>query len=161
MSLFVVHGIDFDTTGLSQPTTTVNFTITGVPTGGSVPLSDDAGEFFATGATSYRGGWWFRNNTDGGIIRGIPLPGDYTIRVRPSFMMGLSTWRWVNSTSFFTGLNMSQDVLIRAYPTPSMCRTDCTIPACGDGILDGGESCDDGNTVGGDGCSADCSSVLG
>jgi cysteine-rich repeat protein len=28
--------------------------------------------------------------------------------------------------------------------------------ACGDGILDVGESCDDGNTTGGDGCSATC-----
>jgi cysteine-rich repeat protein len=31
-------------------------------------------------------------------------------------------------------------------------------PACGDGIRDPGEACDDGNTVGGDGCSADCHS---
>ncbi|MCL2326794.1 MAG: DUF4215 domain-containing protein, partial [Proteobacteria bacterium] len=30
---------------------------------------------------------------------------------------------------------------------------------CGDGILDKGEACDDGNTVSGDGCSADCSQV--
>jgi cysteine-rich repeat protein len=35
------------------------------------------------------------------------------------------------------------------------------VPACGDGILDGGEVCDDGNTVGGDGCAADCSSLGG
>ena len=29
-------------------------------------------------------------------------------------------------------------------------------PYCGDGNLDGDETCDDGGTVGGDGCSADC-----
>jgi cysteine-rich repeat protein len=29
-------------------------------------------------------------------------------------------------------------------------------PVCGDGHLDEGEQCDDGNTVSGDGCSADC-----
>ena len=29
-------------------------------------------------------------------------------------------------------------------------------PACGDGTLDTGEQCDDGNTVAGDGCSASC-----
>jgi cysteine-rich repeat protein len=28
--------------------------------------------------------------------------------------------------------------------------------ACGDGVLDGGETCDDGNTVAGDGCDATC-----
>ena len=27
---------------------------------------------------------------------------------------------------------------------------------CGNGVLDGGEDCDDGNAVGGDGCSAAC-----
>jgi len=29
-------------------------------------------------------------------------------------------------------------------------------PPCGDGVLDPGEACDDGNTLDGDGCSADC-----
>ncbi|CAI2381897.1 unnamed protein product [Moneuplotes crassus] len=32
-------------------------------------------------------------------------------------------------------------------------------PICGDGFIDGSESCDDGNTVSGDGCSSDCTSV--
>ena len=34
-------------------------------------------------------------------------------------------------------------------------------PSCGDGVLDADEACDDGNTVGGDGCSADCLSEEG
>ncbi len=32
-------------------------------------------------------------------------------------------------------------------------------PSCGDGTRDPGEVCDDGNTVGGDGCSANCAST--
>jgi cysteine-rich repeat protein len=32
----------------------------------------------------------------------------------------------------------------------------CVVPACGDGILDPGEGCDDGDTANGDGCSAVC-----
>ena len=32
------------------------------------------------------------------------------------------------------------------------------VPGCGNGVLDPGEVCDDGNTVGGDSCSADCTS---
>jgi cysteine-rich repeat protein len=36
---------------------------------------------------------------------------------------------------------------------PSECRP---IQACGDGIVDVGEACDDGNTTSGDGCSATC-----
>ncbi len=34
---------------------------------------------------------------------------------------------------------------------------DCTVPAiCGDGMVEGTESCDDDNTVSGDGCDSDC-----
>ncbi len=36
------------------------------------------------------------------------------------------------------------------------CRTTCTLAGCGDGVRDPGELCDDGNTVAGDGCRADC-----
>jgi uncharacterized delta-60 repeat protein len=42
----------------------------------------------------------------------------------------------------------------------AVCRTNCQPASCGDGVTDSlkGEVCDDGNTVGGDGCSADCRS---
>jgi cysteine-rich repeat protein len=40
--------------------------------------------------------------------------------------------------------------------TPDACRTSCVVAACGDDVLDSGESCDDGNTTSGDGCSATC-----
>ena len=33
---------------------------------------------------------------------------------------------------------------------------DCATPPCGDGLLDAGEFCDDGNTDDGDGCSSTC-----
>lgn len=43
------------------------------------------------------------------------------------------------------------------------CQSDCTfdfsgcyIESCGNGVVDPGEFCDDGNNVSGDGCSADC-----
>lgn len=41
---------------------------------------------------------------------------------------------------------------------PNACRLDCTLPICGDGIVDNefGEECDDGNNTDGDGCSATC-----
>ncbi|HZS42408.1 MAG TPA: DUF4215 domain-containing protein, partial [Polyangia bacterium] len=32
----------------------------------------------------------------------------------------------------------------------------CIKDSCGDGVVEAGEVCDDGNTVSGDGCSADC-----
>ncbi len=41
---------------------------------------------------------------------------------------------------------------------PDACRTDCTLPSCGDTVTDPGygEECDDGNTADGDGCNAVC-----
>lgn len=40
----------------------------------------------------------------------------------------------------------------------SFCNTDCTLSACGDGKLnpEAGETCDDGNSLPGDGCSETC-----
>ncbi len=39
---------------------------------------------------------------------------------------------------------------------PNACRTDCQAAHCGDGVLDDGESCDDGNRTSCDGCSDLC-----
>ena len=41
----------------------------------------------------------------------------------------------------------------------NVCRDDCTV--CGDGVLDPGEECDDGNTAGGDRCRPDCTDTCG
>jgi cysteine-rich repeat protein len=39
---------------------------------------------------------------------------------------------------------------------PDACRTTCVFAYCGDGIIDSGEICDDGNQEGGDECGLDC-----
>ncbi len=44
------------------------------------------------------------------------------------------------------------------YNGELICRDDCTLRRCGDGLLDPGEVCDDGNLVTADGCRADCMS---
>ncbi|MFH2008436.1 MAG: DUF4215 domain-containing protein [bacterium] len=42
-----------------------------------------------------------------------------------------------------------------SYETCEACPSDCC-PACGNGVLDAGEECDDGNNDDGDGCSGGC-----
>ena len=43
---------------------------------------------------------------------------------------------------------------------PGACRADCTAPTCGDGVVDPGEDCDDGDVIdSGNGCSAACTRV--
>ena len=41
-------------------------------------------------------------------------------------------------------------------PQPDLRSALNTLSICGNGAVEGAEACDDGNTVGGDGCSADC-----
>jgi cysteine-rich repeat protein len=113
----------------------------------------------STGPGSYRGTWIFQNNTDGGILQGMPVPGSWTITVTPTFRQGITTFRWVDDPSTFRSLTLTGAVTIEADNVASSCRTDCTIPVCGDGIWDAGEACDDGNTVSRDGCNATCSAV--
>jgi cysteine-rich repeat protein len=44
---------------------------------------------------------------------------------------------------------------------PDACRTDCSLPRCGDRTIDGGEQCDDGNLRNCDGCKVSCVSEPG
>jgi cysteine-rich repeat protein len=44
---------------------------------------------------------------------------------------------------------------------PDTCRTDCRPARCGDGTIDTGEACDDGNRASCDGCSAACAVEIG
>jgi virginiamycin B lyase len=47
-------------------------------------------------------------------------------------------------------------------PVPGRCDAEChRIPFCGDGMVDPGEQCDDGNAVDCDGCSNHCTAVTG
>ena len=53
-------------------------------------------------------------------------------------------------------LVMTEPITIEAFDESTACRKTCVVPRCGDGILDGGEVCDDGNTRDGDGCASNC-----
>lgn len=155
LSLFVTHGEDGN-----QPSSQVNMTITGIPPGFSIDVADDnPGEFFASGPSSAQGKWNFDNNSDGGVIGGLPFPGTWTIVVAPSFIKGISSWGFVKADLTRVQLKVVEPVTIQAYDSAGTCRKNCTIPRCGDGVLDGGEICDDGNVVGGDGCAANCRSL--
>lgn len=160
LSLVMHHGIDLNTSGQSQPVSTVEFDINGLPTVVVVSVADDnPPEFFKPNQTSALGRWGFRRNSDGGALSGFPIPGSWSITIDPRFVAGISEFTYVDFGGLFVPLNLTQRVRITAFDSPSTCRTDCTIPFCGDDVLDGGEVCDDGNNVGGDGCAADCQSL--
>jgi cysteine-rich repeat protein len=160
LSMVLTHGIDFDTTGISQPPSHVNMDIAGLPIGVSVALADDVpAEFFMSGPTTAAGRWMFNQNSDGGVLSGFPFPGVWQVTVTPTFFTGITTWGWVRDDLQRIPLDMTEPITITAFDKTTSCRTNCTIPRCGDGVLDGGEVCDDGNTIDGDGCSSTCTSL--
>ena len=156
LSLFVTHGKDND-----EPASQVDMDVTGIPPGFTIDVADDNGsEFFANGPSSAAGRWRFNQNSDGGVIGGLPFPGTWTLVVSPRFVQGISAWGFVKADLTRNALQLTEPVTIRAFDSRSTCRRNCTAPRCGDGVLDGGEVCDDGNVVGGDGCAADCHTVF-
>jgi cysteine-rich repeat protein len=157
LSLVLTHGIDFDSTRLSQPNSTVEMDIAGLPTGTGVDVADDSpSEFFLGPNGTAFGRWSFNLNSDGGALGPLAFPGHWRITVTPRFTTGITTWGWVRDDGTRIPLTMNQPITIEALDSASLCRANCTVPRCGDGIFDAGEVCDDGNTVDGDGCSADC-----
>jgi cysteine-rich repeat protein len=160
LSLFSIHGIDRDTSGISQGDGAVSQLFAGLPPGASVLLADDnMGELFDAGALVVRGDWRYQDNTDGGIIGTLTYPGDWIISVDSDFIQGVSKFGFIDGGANILPLDMSETVFLVAKSTPSTCRLDCTIPRCGDLVIDAGEVCDDGNQASGDGCTADCSAT--
>jgi cysteine-rich repeat protein len=162
MSLILHHGIDEDSSGQTLTHGEVEMDLSGIPEGAGVELADDnPDEMLLVGADGARGRWEFWRNSDGAVIGPVPLPGDWTIRITTDLRDGIESWDYVDADGEPIELTTQLDGVLRAFPTPSRCRLDCTVPRCGDGIVDGGEICDDGNLVEGDGCSPDCATLDG
>jgi len=162
LSLIMTHGIDVDTTMISQPTSIVEMDVAGLPPGFTIELADDPAnatnppEFQVTGPDTAAGRWRFDMNSDGGVVGGLPFPSSWKITVTPRFQMGLTTWGWVRDDGKRIPLVMTEPITIEAFEESTACRKTCVVPRCGDGILDGGEVCDDGNTRDGDSCASNC-----
>lgn len=159
LDLFTVNGIDFDETGLDSGDCGMTARYTGLPPGWFVSIADDfEAEFAAVGPDSVFGDWEWHHNSDGGVISGLPFPGNWRIQIDVSLQPCVTTWEFAHDDGETFDLATPVAVL-QAFDRPSLCRPDCTIPVCGDGYADGGEVCDDGNNDFGDGCAGDCSFV--
>lgn len=160
LSLVTQHGIDQEATGLDQPETDVAQRFLGLPAGVSVAVLDDnTKEFFMDSSTTASGLWHFHQNTDGGALAGLAFPGNWQIDVTSTFGSAIDTLRFFDGDGTEIPLDLTATVTIIAQNVPAACRPDCTFPRCGDGTLDAGEACDDGNNLSGDGCAADCSAT--
>ncbi len=157
LSLLTIVGIDLDSTGISTGDGAVVQSFEGLPPGTFVAHADDTPEEFdMTSPSTAFGDWEFHDNTDGGVLSGLPWPGAWTITIRTDLDLNVDLWDVVSAGGERIVLDASQEAILVARLEATGCRDDCTYPRCGDGRLDGGESCDDGNTASGDGCSSIC-----
>ena len=122
LSLIINHNI------FGQGTGSAKATIQGLPSGFTVALSDDAGELTRTSATTAAGDWNWNDNTDGGVLGDLTCPAAWSITASLTFIQGITSWAWVNADTSRTSLTMGESVTIQSF---DRCRTDCTVPVCG------------------------------
>lgn len=145
LSLFLIHGVDASGSSEPQPDSEVNMRVFGLPPGWFISIADDRPqEFFGISDVEAHGRWRFDNNSDGGVLAGIPLFFFWEITIEPEFAAGIDRWSFIDAGERVQ-LDSSRRLIIRQNVEPSRCRKDCTVPRCGDGILDAGEFCPDGN----------------
>lgn len=156
LSLVFVAGRDGDL-GLMprQPEAAMHLNWSGVPGAAVVTVSDEAGELRGVGGGRVEGRWSFQDNTDGGAISGLPWEQAWRITAQTLRAEGVTRARFVGGDGAPATLVLRSDVVL-IHRVGDLCREDCRRPHCGDGRLDAGERCDDGNALGGDGCSPDC-----
>jgi cysteine-rich repeat protein len=154
ISLITHHGIDFNATGFVQPDGVVHFAVKGLPDESVLTVADDPGEVVKDTPATLVADWIFGRNSDGFVVGGFALPGHWHVYIAPDFEKGIKTFTAVSGDGFRTGLALNRVVELIAHDAAGGCRRDCTLPRCGDGRLDAGEVCDDGNDRTNDGCTA-------
>ena len=101
LSLFFTHNIDRDTSGIATGNGAVTLDLDGVPPGAYVAQSDDppggpGGPGGGIGeldlGTNPEGRWNYRDNTDGGVIGGLPSTTPWCITVTPLLFSNVDAW---------------------------------------------------------------------
>lgn len=159
LSLFVHHGIDEDSSGQTLDHGLVEMVISGLPPGTTMLLADEPHDEISFDGETFEVRWEFWRNTDGVVLGPLPFPSDWTITMSIEFFAGMNRWIYADEDGTFIPLETSEEAILQTFSTPSACRLDCSVPRCGDGIVDGGEVCDDGDVTSGDGCAQDCLSL--
>ncbi len=155
LSLVTIHNIDVDTSGIVTGDGVASQSFTGLPSGTFVALSDDNEELAMLSDTEAAGDWEWHDNTDGGILGGIPFPGEFRIDVT-SDLGPIEALAFEDATGPIS-VDLNSTVTLIGHASGPSCTLTCTAVRCGDAIVDAGEACDDGNNVDKDGCAADCS----
>jgi hypothetical protein len=123
ISLIITHGIDYNTSGVRQPTAEVDMDIVDIPNGVFVTQSDDnRNEFDMVSSTKAEGRWWFRDNTDGGALEGFPEDHDWSMTIDVDFVYGITDWEYYYADGTNLTLDPNKPVTI-AYDAPPTTAT--------------------------------------
>lgn len=118
VGLIVTHNIDRSTSGIATGTGGVDFDFSGIPSGAYVAVSDDPShcwdpprcvEFSL--AYALEGHWMYTDNTDGGVLAGLPVRTSWAITIAPSNWLNLNSWVYHGISDSVT-LDMTQPVTI-------------------------------------------------
>jgi len=113
LALIFTHNIDRDSSGQSTGNGGVTLDLGGVPGGAFVDLSDDPShcwdfprcqEFSL--AYANEGNWRYTDNTDGGVLSGLPIATPWCISVSPVTWLNINSWVYY-SNGVDVNLNMS------------------------------------------------------
>lgn len=85
-----------------------------------------------------------------GFTRSADGDGDGTARC------DIGAFEVICGDSFKNGNEECDNAAKNSNTVADACRTTCKNPSCGDGTVDTGEGCDDGNNADADGCQANC-----
>lgn len=114
LSLITEHGIDFDSSGESQPMGVVRQQFLSLPSGVSVVLADDGPKEFFGVPEGADGDWQFQDNTDGGVLSGFLFPAVWSVQVHAQFVQGINEWDFVTGDGERITLDLAAPLTITA-----------------------------------------------
>jgi hypothetical protein len=95
LSLIIHNSIDNSVSPLIQ----VEFNLEGVPAGAYTAFSDDPGSNEFDINKEPEGVWQHQEDSDGGIVGGLPTDKPWSIQVDPNFIIGINEWYYQEQTS--------------------------------------------------------------
>lgn len=99
----------------------VKMDLQGVPEEAYVALADDSGRNEFNLENEPEGNWTHTNNSDGGVLSGLPTDESWSIRITPNFLSGITKWECLsqNTSSVRSiALDMGKQITISMSSTP-------------------------------------------
>jgi len=121
LHLIMTHNIDYPPpTGSGR----VDFDLSGIPAGAYVSQSDDPShpwdpprtQEFSLAYPAMEGHWFYGDNTDGGVLSGLPLDTDWCITINPLYFDNINRWIYHFGSGDPIELEMDKPVTICFTP---------------------------------------------